>query len=63
MDDTTTDLTVNLDKFYWRDNNTIMREEASTVLPVVIQNTSMKPSYILGTMYQVEPTVIQHDSE
>ena len=38
-----------------------MREKASTVLSTIIHSTSTEPSYVLGTMYQVEPTIVQQE--
>ena len=57
----TPDLAVNLDKFYWGDNNAIIGEEASTVLSVIVQYIPMEPSYVLGTMYHVEPNIIKQE--
>lgn len=57
MSDTILDLAVNLDKFYWRDDDDELREEVSTVLSVVVQWTSIKPSYVFAAMYQVKPTI------
>ena len=49
---------MNLDRFYWGNNDTI-GEDASIVLSAIIQYSPMEPSYVLATMYQVEPTPIE----
>lgn len=56
IDDTMHDLAVNLDRFYWGDNNEI-GEDAPIVLSVIIQYPPIEPNYVLAAMYRVEPTV------
>ena len=59
------DLTVNLDRFYWGNNDAI-GEDASIVLSANIQYSPIEPSYVLAAMYQVESTVTkqqQHASK
>ena len=57
MGDTISNLAVNLDKFYWRNNDDKLGKEVSTVLSAVVQWTSIEPSYVLAAMYQVEPMI------
>ena len=58
IDDTRPDLAVNLDRFYWGDNNHI-GEDAPIVLSAIIQYSPIEPSYVLATMYQVKSTVTE----
>ena len=60
IDDTTPDLAVNLDKFYW-DNNNAIGEDTSIVLSTIIQYPPIEPSYALAAMYQVEPNPIEQE--
>ena len=58
IDDTTPDFAVNLDRFYWGNNNTI-GEDTSIVLSAIIQYSPMEPSYVLAAMYQVETSITE----
>ena len=49
IDDTRPDLAVNLDRFYWNDNNHI-GHDASIVLSAITQYSPIEPSYVLATM-------------
>ena len=58
IDNTRPDLAINLDRFYWNDDNQI-RSDASIVLSAIIQYSPIEPSYVLAAIYQVEPTITE----
>ena len=48
MSDTVSDLAVNLDKFYWRNDDPVLEEEVCSVLSAVAQWTSFTPNYLFS---------------
>lgn len=52
-------LVINLDKFYWGDNNTVKGHKAGVIMSAITLSKSMEPSYVLGAMYQAESNVTQ----